>query len=262
MENISAAYAVTTGQNPHPETVRRARAFAQEHKISYMQRSEGIATIGKTFQSIFVFTAHEMYLWHQGHEIRFHTNMAKHRILNLMNGGLDRMQAVMELKPGDSVLDCTLGLGTDAIVASFIVGACGKVTGLEPEYPLYLLISHGLRMHVLRDKDYLIEPMRRIETIHEESLVYLKSLGENVYDTVYFDPMFRSPGIRSQGLHGLRVLSNPNALTEEHIQEALRVAAKGVILKERPGSREFMRLGFSELPPGRGASVSYGVIRL
>jgi 16S rRNA (guanine1516-N2)-methyltransferase len=263
MGNQLAHFIVTTSQRPNPETVQRAKAFSACYQMPYMLREGSLETISIEYLpvGVFVFTARDMFLWYQGREIRFHTNMAKHRILNVIKGGQDRMQTVMSLSPGDSMLDCTLGLGTDAIVASFIVGTSGKITGLESEYPLFLLVNHGFKEYVLRDKEYLTEPMRRIQVVHAESLEYLKSLQEDSYNVVYFDPMFRSPGTRSQGLEGLRMLSNPVALSQEHVAEAVRVSSRVVVLKERPGSREFARLGFSELKVTRGAAVSYGVIQ-
>jgi 16S rRNA (guanine1516-N2)-methyltransferase len=264
MNNSLAGFMVTTSQNPGAETVRRAKEFSQIHSIPFQVRDDSLECLTERFQldGAFVFFAHEMILWYAGSEIRFHTNMAKHRILNMINDGQDRMQMVMDLQSGDSLLDCTLGLGTDAIVASFIVGPSGNVTALESQLPLYLLISKGLAEYTLPGKEYIIAPMRRIKTCHAEALEYMQGLPSAYFDIVYLDPMFRKPRKGSQGIRGVRMLSNESELTIEHIQEARRVAAKSVILKERPGSSEFARLGFTELPLARGAAVSYGVIRI
>ncbi|MCP6429085.1 hypothetical protein NL523_27605, partial [Klebsiella pneumoniae] len=48
-------------------------------------------------------------------EYFFHLSMAELRIKNLLNGNHDHMVTAMGLRPGMSVLDCTLGLATDAI---------------------------------------------------------------------------------------------------------------------------------------------------
>ncbi|MCX7781602.1 MAG: protein-L-isoaspartate O-methyltransferase, partial [Negativicutes bacterium] len=61
----------------------------------------------------------------------FHLSMAELRIKNLRNGKHDHMITAMKLKKGMSVLDCTLGLTTDAIVASFDLGKDGLLVGLE-----------------------------------------------------------------------------------------------------------------------------------
>lgn len=37
-----------------------------------------------------------------------------------------------------SFLDCSLGLGSDSIVASFIVGESGSVTGIEARQSLHI----------------------------------------------------------------------------------------------------------------------------
>ncbi|HSN15604.1 MAG TPA: hypothetical protein VLT61_13305, partial [Anaeromyxobacteraceae bacterium] len=36
-----------------------------------------------------------------------------------------------DLRPGDAVLDCTLGLGADALVAAVATGPAGRVVGIE-----------------------------------------------------------------------------------------------------------------------------------
>lgn len=57
----------------------------------------------------------------------FHPSMAVLRLQRLKNNENDHFAAALELKPGMKVLDCTMGLGSDDAVASFLVGATGKV---------------------------------------------------------------------------------------------------------------------------------------
>lgn len=57
--------------------------------------------------------------------------MAELRIKNIIDGNPDHMTTVMGLTKGMSALDCTLGLGTDAIVASYIAGESGLIQALE-----------------------------------------------------------------------------------------------------------------------------------
>jgi hypothetical protein len=255
---------VTTSQKAGSEQLSRAREFAQNHQLPFYVRTGAMPAMAAEygFTGAFIIAAHEVFLWHQGREIRFHINMAKLRITTLERGGRDRMQAAMDLQKGDRLLDCTLGMGTDAIVASYIVGEEGSVTGLECNYALQLLVSYGLRAQVFMDDLSIGKPMQRIETFHTESLAYMRGIPAAQYDIVYFDPMFRRPQRRSSGLEGVRHLANQDPLHVEHITQALRIAKRAVVLKERPESAEFKRLGFQELPFTRGASVNYGVIRI
>ena len=56
--------------------------------------------------------------------------------------------------------------------------------------------------------------------------------------------MFRQTVNRSSGLQPLKKLANPRPLDRESVREAVRVARKRVVLKERLMSGEFERLGF------------------
>ena len=79
-----------------------------------------------------------------GQELFFHPNMAHLRIKNLHHGQGDRMAEAMGLAPGLTVLDGTLGLGAAAIVASFVVGSAGHVTGIESSPLVHAVVSWGL----------------------------------------------------------------------------------------------------------------------
>lgn len=54
------------------------------------------------------------------------------------------MIEVMNLKEGDRVLDCILGLVIDVIVFVFIVGEMGKVVGMEVNKYIVCIIKNGL----------------------------------------------------------------------------------------------------------------------
>lgn len=191
----------------------------------------------------------------------FHPSMAKNRISMLRKGmGEDAMARAMGLKKGDRVLDCTLGLGADAIVASYIVGTEGKVTGVEKVSVLAYLVRYGL-MHYETPMRDLETAMRRIEVINSDHLTFLKTVEDNSYDVVYFDPMFRHPVKKSQAISPLRRLAYPSPLSEESVREALRVAVRRVVIKERRGSKEFERLGCHEVLGGESSSIAYGIIK-
>lgn len=64
-------------------------------------------------------------------EYFFHPSMSFPRIKAIKQGKPDHMVEAMALTEGDMVLDCTMGLGADAIVASYIVGPSGRVVGVS-----------------------------------------------------------------------------------------------------------------------------------
>lgn len=49
----------------------------------------------------------------------------------LRNGEPDTLLALAGVRPGDRIVDCTAGLGSDAIVFAFAVGDEGTVVALE-----------------------------------------------------------------------------------------------------------------------------------
>ena len=188
----------------------------------------------------------------------FHPGMAAVRVKRLMNGERDPMLEAAGAGAGDRVVDCTMGLGSDAIVFAHAVGPSGKVTAVESEPLLHLVVSHGLAAHEPGD-EALREAMRRVETVCADHLEYLKTLEDRSVDIVYFDPMFREPAA-GPAMEPLRELANPAAIRPEAVREARRVARKAVVLKEKAGSAEFERLGFTPVRRSAG-KFAYGVIR-
>ena len=184
-------------------------------------------------------------------ELFFHPNMAHVRIRELGRGQTDHMVEAMGIKAGDSVLDCTLGLGADSITASFIVGERGNVTALEKSSLIYEIVRHGLA-HFSAGNYELHSAMRRVEAKHADYEDFLRNLPDDFYDVVYFDPMFRHPLKDSVQLAPLRLLAEPAPVSH--------VARKRVVLKENSRSLEFARLGFSKTAGGKYSPVRYGVL--
>lgn len=192
-------------------------------------------------------------------ELFFHPNTAHLRIKNLRSGEGDRLVDSLKISSGSKILDCTLGLGSDAIVESFIVGKTGKIVALEVNPLIFEIVSHGLK-NFSEDSPHILESMRRIEVFNADYRDFLKNCADNSFDVVYFDPMFRKPIKKSSGLNPIRPLADNRPLTEEIIAEACRVAKFRVVLKEHNGSFEFQRLGFKILGGGKYSSVAFGVI--
>jgi len=186
----------------------------------------------------------------------FHPSMAYVRVKRLRRGEHDPLVDVSGCVPGDQVLDCTAGLGSDAIVFAYAAGEQGQVTALESAPILCAVVREGLKTYMTSHDD-VNEALRRIEMRCANHHDYLAALPDKSLDIIYFDPMFRRPLHDSSALEPLRGLANPDALTEETIAHAIRVARKSVILKEHRYSREFERLGFERRHFNK---IAYGVI--
>ena len=192
-------------------------------------------------------------------EFFFHPNTAHLRIKNLRGGEGDRLIDALKISAGSTILDCTLGLGSDALVESYVVGDSGRVVALEVNPLIFEVVRHGLK-NFSDDSPHILEAMRRVEVINADFNDYLKTCADNSFDVIYFDPMFSKPIQKSSGINPIRPLADNRPLTTEIIREACRVAKFRVVMKEHSGSLEFERLGFKLADGGKYSSVAFGVI--
>lgn len=252
---------VTTSHRTTLELIQKAQAISQRLGTSYIPRAdqnlEQIMAQGT--ELVLVVAKNGLTLAGPEGEHFFHPNMAKVRIKSLINGNNDQMVNAMTLSPGDSVLDCTLGLGADALVAGYQVGPLGKVTGLEKVPVLALILEDGLVNYPVK-AEYIKEAMNRITVINIGYEDYLPQCPDQSFDVVYFDPMFRVPQEKTSAFVPMRQLVDATPLNQKAIQEGIRVARKRVVLKERRQSKEFARLGFEQVMGGKYSSLAYGII--
>ncbi|WP_339063116.1 class I SAM-dependent methyltransferase [Tepidibacillus marianensis] len=161
----------------------------------------------------------------------FHPSMAILRINQLQKGDNDILVSLSKLKPDDSFLDCTLGLGSDSIVASYLVGERGRVVGVESQPVIAVIVEQGLQNGWKENHDIELA-MKRIEVVTMNHLDYLYSLPDRSFDVIYFDPMFRQGFSKSSSMIPLRQVANSNSLAVETILQAKRIAKRAIVLKE------------------------------
>lgn len=253
---------VTTGNKEKPEYVRLAHEYAAELGVSYVQRRDrSLAQLRAEYGvDPFLVIAERVKLYVGDAEFFFHPSMANTRIKRLKSGDNDIVIARTGARPGDIVLDCTLGLGADSIVFAHVVGEEGRVIGIESSPVISAIVRRGLQ-EVTVDTKAVNAAMRRVEVICADHLEYMRSLPDRSVDIVYFDPMFRRTVEESAAIEPLRLIGNDQALSVEAVQEATRVARRRVVLKERWYSKEFERLGF-HIPRRSTGSTNYGVIEI
>ena len=252
----------TTGRRFKQESAKLARETAQRLNIPYVPRGrESMEELRERYGVPWILVAKKgrLVLDTPGGELFFHPNMAHLRLKNLRMGEGDHMVSAMGLREGMSVLDCTLGLGADAIVASYAVGPGGAVTGVEINPFVAEVIGYGLA-HVLGDNYDMHEAMRRIRVCRGDYMDFLREQPADSYDVVYFDPMFRHPLLESENLNPLRSLADHRPVSGEAVREALRVARRRVVLKENSRSLEFARLGFAKMAGGQYSRIRYGIL--
>lgn len=260
MQNLR--FAVTTSQRQTADLVDAAQQIAAVMKVRYVKRdgrSLALLTAELGLEGWLVVAAERISFVSATGSFFFHPGLAGLRIKELNRGKTDQMIKALSVRAGSKILDCTLGLGTDAIVASYVAGNEGLVVGLEKSPLIAYLVQSGLAAYATVDKN-VGAAMRRIQVIEADYHDYLRNLPADSFDVVYFDPMFRSPRWSSPAIDSLRALAEPAPVDRETICLAAKIAKECVVLKERRGSTEFERLGFEKTYGGRYAPVVYGVI--
>lgn len=173
----------------------------------------------------------------------FHPNSAAYRLKRLAKGESDPLVAVCNLQKGDTFLDCTLGLGSDSIVAKYAVGETGRVVGLEANPNVAFIVKNGMQTYDVGEMP-LAACMRDIEVVQAEAIAYMKTLPNDCFDIVYMDPMFETIIEEADNFKTLRDAGEKTNITDEWVAEAKRVAKRGVCLKAYFDSPLFFRYGF------------------
>ena len=255
---------ITTGGKFQKNSIELAKKISEKLKIPFVERKNlSTENLLKNHgvKNILIAKKNSLRLTTKSGELFFHPSLAHLRIKNILKGEGDRMIEAMNLKSGMKILDCTLGLGTDSIVESFIVGIEGKVTAIEINPYLAAVVEHGFK-NFSDDNSNVIESMRRIEIVNADYFEFLKRAETKSFDVIYFDPMFRHSLNRSSSLNSIREVADNRALSIEAVEEAKRVARNKIVLKENSKSREFERLGFKKICGGKYSPIHYGVIEI
>ena len=255
---------VTTAARHASSLEEEAKRIASELSIPYIPRE------GRSLQ--FLQNEHEsgclvagrermeIYPFGQAGPFFFHPNSASFRVKRLMRGETDPFVEAAELKPGMSMADCTLGIGSDAIVASYITGAEGSVIGIEANPYTAYVVRKGMAEWT-SGVPALDEAMRRVDIrtgFYEE---FLSVLPDRSIDCVYFDPMFDEAVRATGGIEELRQLAVTDRLSGAAVNEALRVARRRVVLKDHFRSPLFAEYGFRQLVR-KSCKFHYGIIDL
>ncbi len=253
---------VTTAGRTDEHMIARAKAIAAELGTEFILRKkrsvskiqeqieDDCLVVGKERLELFPIGETEPFF--------FHPNSAMFRIKRLMNGERDPLIDAAKLQEGMSFLDCTLGLGSDSIVASFAVGDKGSVSGIEARQELSYLVKKGLQTWD-SGNELINRTMGRIQVIEGYSLDILKGMGDNSIDCVYFDPMFDESILESDGIRSLTNFAVYEGLSDELMAHAKRVAKKRIILKDHFRSTRFKEYGFRVIVR-KSAKFHFGII--
>lgn len=254
---LQRALATTTIPQPRPAECAAARRIAATLGCPYWPRDELTATCAE-LDGLLVVERENLALWIAGQRFCYHPNMAKLRVLALRQQRKDALIEALQIAPGASVLDCTCGLGADAVVAAYVAGPAGRVRALEAAPLLALLVEYGMAAYPLADDPDLGWAMRRVDVQRADFATYLREEADAAWDVVYFDPMFDESIGRARGLDVVRCLARSGGPVPADVREARRVARCRVVMKDRRPGRLLTRLGFAKVEESR--RVCYGVL--
>lgn len=188
----------------------------------------------------------------------FHIGMAQLRVQNIDKGAKDHFVSAIG-EDSNSLLDCTLGLGIDSIVASYALPNLKKIVGVEGCAPLAFITNYGYRNFVHNNKN-LTAALRKIQVVAMNYNDYLLNIPKKSFDVVYFDPMFEHGIKESSQFLGLRNIVLQDSLTEISFHLACKIARKKVIIKERSFSPIFEKMGITKKVGGKYSRIKYGIL--
>ena len=155
----------------------------------------------------------------------------------------DTLVRAANLRPGDRVIDATLGLGADALIAAQATRA--RVLAFEKSGVLAAFTQAALRRPgggpELRKA--ALDAGERIDIQVGDHLELLKRQPDRSAEVVLFDPMFRSQVLSQPVFQVVRAHAERAPLSLEAIAQARRVATRGVLIKDSPRGAELKRLG-------------------
>lgn len=255
-------FAVTVGKGDATGLIQNALAWSKQLEVDFIPRAAN-GTLDALLKehsltALIVATANGPEIYSLAGRLFFHPGMGILRIKNIMEGKGDRLVEAMELKEGMQVLDCTLGLCADALVASFVTGSTGKVVGLEASLPVAFTMQKGIKKYEVEDQA-VCQALRRIKVVYDEAGQYLKTLPDTSFDVIYFDPMFDYSVDKSSNMKPLRPLACQIPLAKAVFAEAKRVARKKVVVKVVKGSKLSLTEDFTFTNDGRYSKIKYAV---
>lgn len=256
---------VTTSHKPDALLWARAEAYATQLACPLASRhAEGMPVVFGRYpeaQRALIVQSHRLLLVDRaGTQFFFHPNLGAMRLRNILRGQPDYLLEAMQLQPGDSVLDCTLGYAGEASLCAHVVGDAGEVHGIEGNPEVGLVVREGLQVFVT-DKALLNAAMRRVRVVHlGHHLEFLRTCPDKRYDIVYFDPFFDVPVDTEETLVPLKAFGEHAPLTDEALTHARRIARRRVVVKTARWSEQLAEFGITELVGGKSGRVVYGVI--
>ncbi len=260
-----AGILATNAGNASPQAVHAVEALAGHAGLPFVhRRNRSIEQLfcDEAFDRLLVWpVAGQPQLHRRGGAgpLFYHPGMGLVRIKRLADGHEDdRLLIASGVRPGDRVLDCTAGLGSDAVVWSHAVGAQGICTALEARADIAQLFAIARATHETGVAAF-DTALRRVDARCAAFREAFAVLPDDSYDIVYFDPMFDASVEGSHAMRLMRDFADLTDVTRSDLGHALRIARRAVVIKGRRDSALWRELGVAQVGRNSG-QVAYGLV--
>jgi len=244
---------VTTGRERSLAHELEAQELAERCGLPFASRAdrrlEAVAA-GTGAEVLGICGADGLVLWRGGVRLRFSAGMAELRIKRVLAGEHEPLVQLGELRSGDTVLDCTLGLARDAMV---MAASGARVLGLEAVPLLAAFCEAGLRS--IDGAAGQVASRVRVETAGYAQ--FLAAAPARSHDVVYLDPMFTEEVAMPPEYELFRALADASPLAPDAVAQARRVARRAVIIKDGPRGNLVKGLGLPLRELTFGTRVRY-----
>lgn len=245
---------VTTAHKPDHQQINRAKSLSVQLGCKYIPRRH------------FRFIEDEVVIINErngisamkdGKHLFFHPSLAVLRKSNFELGQRDYLIESLSLKGNEKVLDCTLGLGSEAILIAHFLPE-GKVKCLESSKIVKMIVENGLQEENL--PDWIVDASKRIEISEGNYKEFIRKSREQ-FDCIYVDPMFEHPELKSAAMNSLRPFADYSGITNEDL-EMMKKITKRIVVKARWNDSIFEKYKFDKVTGSLKSNIGYGVIEL
>lgn len=247
---------MTTSHKPGPLQAAEARELADRLNVRYVSRRHLAPRSG---ESVIVVENDGLYALKDGKRFFFHPSLAVIRKSNIDCGQEDYLMESLSLRGDERVLDCTLGLGSEALLmANFLPE--GKVIGLENSRVIRIIVEEGMKPGD-RFPKWVNAAIPRIEIVEADYKKFVRTTDQK-FDCVYADPMFEHPKYASSAMNSMRPFTDNSLIDPEDIEAMKRIATSRVVVKARWNDSIFERYGFDQVKGSLKSGIGYGVVKV
>ncbi len=247
--------AVTTAHKPNPQQVKRAKVLSAELGCKYVPRRHFKPIKDEI---VIIIERDGVSAIKDDKRLFFHPSLAVLRKSNFEVGQRDYLIESLSLSGNEKVLDCTLGLGSEALlIAHFLPN--GKVKCLESSKIIKMIVEDGLKDKNL--PEWVVDASKRIEIMEGDYKEFIRKTEEK-FDCIYVDPMFEHPELKSNAMNALRPFADYSGLTSDDLEVMKGMATKRIVVKARWNDSIFEKYKFDRVVGSLKSNVGYGVIEL